>query len=134
MSIHDEYRAALKRLQTGQPLRVPVGTKITNDAVSLEAGRKKGSIKKGRHSFAQLIRDIEDAAQKSSEKTAGAGASGPSEQIDADAANESDKGDATDYKKLYYEALDREISLVYEVQNLKNKLAELERKPRPKLI
>lgn len=51
----DEYFAALDRLQTR-------GEKITNDAVAIEAGRKKGSIKKSRPAFAPLIAAINLAA------------------------------------------------------------------------
>ena len=40
----EEYFKALERLKKNKPLNVPIGTKITNDAVSLEAGRKKGTI------------------------------------------------------------------------------------------
>ena len=50
-----DYFEALDRLQKGRPRIVPLGTKITNDAVSLEAGRKKGSIKKSRDLFKDLI-------------------------------------------------------------------------------
>lgn len=56
------YFEALERLKAGTPQVVQKGTKITNDAVSLEAGRKKGSIKKSRPIFAFLITDIDHAA------------------------------------------------------------------------
>ncbi|SPD37126.1 conserved protein of unknown function (plasmid) [Cupriavidus taiwanensis] len=57
-----DYFLALERLKKGQPQVVPKGTKITNDAVSLEAGRGKGTIKKSRAIFADLIKAIEEAA------------------------------------------------------------------------
>lgn len=65
------YFDALDRLKSGKPQVVAKGTKITNDAVSLEAGRKKGSIKKSRSIFAGLIADIDLAAavQGSPQKT-----------------------------------------------------------------
>lgn len=65
------YYDALDRLKSGKPQVVPKGIKITNDAVSLEAGRKKGSIKKSRAIFAELIADIDlaAAAQGSPQKT-----------------------------------------------------------------
>lgn len=59
----DDYYAALKRLMKGRPERVPEGTRITNDAISMEAGRRKGSIKKSRPQFQNLIRDIAAAAE-----------------------------------------------------------------------
>ena len=40
--ILQDYFDALDRLKNGKPINVPKGTKITNDSVSLEAGRKKG--------------------------------------------------------------------------------------------
>lgn len=65
------YYDALERLKAGKPQLVPKGTKITNDAVSLESGRKKGSIKKSRSIFVWLIADIDlaAAAQSSPQKT-----------------------------------------------------------------
>ena len=56
------YFEALERLKKGRPHFVDKGTKITNDAVSLEAGRKKGSIKKSRRQFEDLIAAIDVAA------------------------------------------------------------------------
>jgi hypothetical protein len=54
-----EYFAALGRLKEGKPVNVPKGTRITNDSVSLEAGRKKGTIKKSRPIFSDLIEAID---------------------------------------------------------------------------
>ena len=59
-----EYYDALERLKINKPIFVPIGTKITKDAVSLEAGRKKGTIKKSRPQFEELIAEIEEAANK----------------------------------------------------------------------
>lgn len=61
--IVEEYRKALDRIKKGKPLRVLPGTKITNDSVSLEAGRKKGTIKKSRPIFADLIAEIQAAIE-----------------------------------------------------------------------
>lgn len=58
----NDYYEALKRLKRGKPVNVPKGTRITNDSVALEAGRKKGSIKKSRPIFTELIKDIADVA------------------------------------------------------------------------
>ena len=41
-----EYFSALDRLKKNKPIRIPKGTKITNDSVALEAGKKKGTIKR----------------------------------------------------------------------------------------
>ncbi|MFY4803621.1 hypothetical protein ACOTWC_06050 [Aliarcobacter butzleri] len=55
------YFEALKRLKDNKPINMPVGTKINNDTVSLEAGRKRGSIKKSREVFDFLIEEINNA-------------------------------------------------------------------------
>jgi hypothetical protein len=51
---NEEYFAALSRLKDRN-------AKINNDAVAIEAGRKKGSIKKSRPQFEALIAAIQDA-------------------------------------------------------------------------
>jgi len=55
------YFEALERLKDNRPINVPKGTKINNDTVSLEAGRKRGSIKKSREVFENLIKAINKA-------------------------------------------------------------------------
>ncbi|OWJ56051.1 hypothetical protein [Paraburkholderia caledonica] len=111
----EEYQEALERLIKGIPKVVPKSTKINNDSVSLEAGRKKGCIKKSRPQFAKLIADIE-AAAKEQKRT-------PQHELDEKLAKH--KGDAKSYRELYESALAREQSLVAEVFTLKLKLAEL---------
>jgi len=62
MSAVNEYYAALERLKANKPTVLPKGSAINNDTVALEAGRKRGSIKKSRH--AALVEAIEQAAQE----------------------------------------------------------------------
>lgn len=62
--LHLEYFRALERLKTGKTTIVAKDTKITNDAVSLEAGRGKGSIKKSRVQFRGLTAAIKLAANE----------------------------------------------------------------------
>lgn len=96
-----DYFDALERLKTGKPVNVPKGTKITNDSVSLEAGRKKGTIKKSRPIFTDLINAIDVAANAEAK---------PSDEMRErlDAA----KAEADRYRTLWEEALVREVSLV----------------------
>ena len=56
------YSAALERLKANKPTLLPKGSAVNNDTVAMEAGRKRGSIKKSRH--AALIETIEVAAQQ----------------------------------------------------------------------
>ncbi|AMV44269.1 hypothetical protein [Paraburkholderia caribensis] len=109
-----EYFAALERLKEGRPQKAPIGTKISNDAVAIEAGRGKGSIKKSRALFADLIRAIDDAAQAERDPTK-----------DQKAKLERTRNDAKDYRLRYEAALARELSLLRELYDLKKTLANL---------
>jgi hypothetical protein len=98
-----DYFEALKRLKMCKPVNVPKGTKITNDSVSLEAGRKNGTIKKSRPIFSDLIEAI-DAAAKADAKA---------KPIDEMRARlDEAKAQSTRYRALWEEALAREVSLV----------------------
>lgn len=110
----EEYYEALNRLKGNRPLRVSKGTRITNDAVSLEAGRGKGSIKKSRALFADLIFAINAAA---AEQVAPAAV----DQVKA-AKN---KAQAEHYRTLYEEAIAREVSLLKENFELKREIMRL---------
>lgn len=110
----EEYYAALQRLQNGEPINVPIGTKITNDAVSLEAGRGKGSIKKSRALFADLIGAIQEAARLERDPE-----HNPKEKV----ARSQARGDY--YRLLYEAALARELSLLKELYELKKQLSKL---------
>ena len=110
----DEYLEALERLKSGRPLHVPKGTKITNDAVSQEAGRGKGSIKRSRAVFSDLVLLIDEAAAEQ--------ATGQNKQkAQLDKAKNLVEQCRTDLEA----ALAREISLLYEVYELKKQLARL---------
>lgn len=110
----DDYFDALERLKKGASKVVPKGTRITNDAVALEAGRGKGSIKKSRLVFADLIAAIEEAAR--------AQASPARENRDRIARA---KADAEDYRSKLDAALVREVCLLRELAEVKKKLAQL---------
>jgi len=58
-----EYFETLNRLVSNEPINIPIGSKINKDAVVLEAGRKRGSIKKSRKVFTELIEAIEKAGK-----------------------------------------------------------------------
>lgn len=109
-----DYFEALERLKCDKPIRVAKGTPITNDAVSLEAGRVKGSIKKSREVHADLIVAI-DLAREDQVK----GKNERQEKIDKV------KTSADDFRLKYEAALAREISLLREVFHLKKQLAKL---------
>lgn len=99
-----DYFDALDRLKLGKTINVPKGTKITNDSVSLEAGRKKGTIKRSRPVFSDLIKAIDDAAKAESRP-----------QDEMRQRLDQAKAEAARYRALWEEALAREISLVKEL-------------------
>lgn len=109
-----DYFAALDRLKAGHTINVQKGSKITNDAVSLEAGRGKGSIKKSRPIFDDLISAIDAAAEAQYKK--------PNQQV---AKLAKAKLSADQYRRELEAALGREISLLYELYEAKKRLAQL---------
>jgi hypothetical protein len=108
------YYAALERLKAGRPTGVPKGTKITKDAVSVEAGRGKGSIKKSRDVFADLIDAITLAAAEQSR---------PVFQQKQRLAKT--RGVAEQCRRDLEAALAREVSLLKELYEVKRRLARL---------
>ncbi|AUT75701.1 hypothetical protein C2L64_51675 [Paraburkholderia hospita] len=103
-----DYYAALERLKKRKNAR------INNDTVAIEAGRKKGSIKKSRPQFAELIEAI-DAANAVAER--------PKREL-TDRLNRA-KGDAKDLQAQLDESLARELALLRQVFGLRKELAAL---------
>ena len=110
----EDYVSALDRLKSGKPPVVPKGTLITNDAVSLEAGRGKGSIKKSRAVFADLILAIEVAAEAKAEL--------PSKDHDKLLRS---KSEGALLRTQLEAALARELSLLKELYEVKKRLQQL---------
>jgi hypothetical protein len=101
------YFAALERLKRRK-------AKINNDSVAIEAGRKKGSIKKSRPGFAALIAAI-DAANEEARRP----------QNDASNRLQQARDDSKKLESLFDAAYARELSLVHEVFALRKQLADL---------
>lgn len=110
----DEYFEALERIKAGRSLNVPKGTKITNDAVSQEASRGKGSFKRSRAVLADLILAIDEAAAEQAK-----GQDKQKTQLDKA------KNSAEQCRMDLEAALARQISLLYDVYELKKQLARL---------
>lgn len=106
-NVIQQYEAALQRLINNEPDIVPAGTKITNDSVALEAGRGKGSIKKKRGCFDELIPKIKAAAAKQKNEI-GAKPSKVTEKL---------------FKDLYHESLARELMLSSQIDALEKDLS-----------
>ncbi|ENS5062473.1 hypothetical protein [Vibrio cholerae] len=107
-----DYWDALERLKAGCPSRVPLGSSINKDTVALEAGRKRGSIKKSRSSFGKLIAAIDTANR----------------EVDVQASQPRDllrkvRAEKQNYKELYHQALNRELMLLDRLARLEKELA-----------
>jgi len=113
MTSHKPYWDALDRLIKNKPIRVSIGSRINKDTVALEAGRKRGSIKKSRPAFKLLILAIADAAN---------GATDENHQLKR--SLESSKIKTKDYRILYHKSLNRELMLIEELRDLKNKMKQ----------
>ena len=108
MSALNDYHAALERLKANKPIILPKGSAINNDTVALEAGRKRGSIKKSRH--AVLIEAIEQATQ-----AAGQNVLSPAQQIEqAKTKTKAVKSDYEQLKEVYEILLEKCNSLLLE--------------------
>lgn len=114
MSVIKDYWDALERLKAGCPSRVPQGSAINKDTVALEAGRKRGTIKRSRSSFRELIVAIDSA----------------STELDTPATPTKDllrkaRAEKQNYKELYHQSLNRELMLLDRLARLEKELARL---------
>lgn len=101
-----KYFEALQRL-------IDRGDKINNDTVALEAGSGRGSIKKSRAAYAELIAAIDQAAQAQATTKA---------ETDPVLALRQEK---TDLVRLLDGALERELALLSEVYDLREEVRQL---------
>ena len=117
MSALNDYYAALERLKANKPIVLLKGSAINNDTVALEAGRKRGSIKKSRH--AALIEAIEQAAQQ-----AGQNVLSPAQQVEqAKSKTKAVKSDYEQLQKDYEILLEKCNSLLVENFELRRKMS-----------
>lgn len=115
------YYAALNRLLSGNSTIVPKGTKISLNAVALEAGKSAGSIKKSRSVYAKLIEEIDIRAREQRN------ASAPGELRVKDAKEKASKAKASSshYETLYKAALARELMLLVQLDKLEEKIRKI---------
>lgn len=109
-----EYFEALERLKANNPKILPKNTKITNDSVALEAGRSRGSIKKSRAVFSQLIEAIDMAAEEQRNIS-----------FDHVASLRAQKEKFAHLQKLYEKAINREIMLIKRIYELEADITKL---------
>lgn len=109
--IIDDYFEALARLKSNSPIRIPKDSKISNDNVSLEAGRKKGTIKKSRPIFDELIIAINETKKKDDALI-----------IEAQTKLNKYKKELQQYKFLYEESINRELMYLEKIDKLEKTL------------
>jgi hypothetical protein len=102
----DQYFAALDRLKAR-------GASISNDAVAMEAGKGRGSIKKSRPAHARLIEEIDNAIKKQQEAKC---ALDPVPGL---------KGDVANLTRQLDESLGREVALLNELYDLRLQVRQL---------
>lgn len=102
----DQYFAALKRLKAR-------GAPISNDAVALEAGKGRGSIKKSRPAHVKLIEEIDEAIKQQEEVK---DAVDPVPDL---------QNTITDLKRRLDQSLEREVALLNEVYDLRHQNKQL---------
>lgn len=107
----DDYYDALQRLIDNKPLNIPKGSKINNDTVALEACRKRGSIKKSREGFEQLINDILNSEAKRTQGTR-----------KLQDKLEQTKIDKINIESLYNESLNRELMYLETISELEEEI------------
>jgi len=112
-----DYWQALDRLVKDQAVRAPKGSPINNDTVAMEAGKSKGSIKKSRAVFSELIAAIESASRDRvipSENTKML-----KDKIKAL------RLEINTVKQSHAESLARELMLIQQIDNLNSQLSEI---------
>ena len=107
----DKYFAALERLKVRKK-------PINNDAVALEAGCCRGSIKKSRPAYAELITAIEAAAKDQAE---GEVASDPVPAL---------RQAIGEITRRLDQSLDRELALLHELYDLRAQVKQFEEENR----
>lgn len=120
MSSNEEYFAALNRIIEGKTRILPAKSSINKDTVALEAGRKRGSIKKSRPEHSSIIAAIEAAASQS--------LLAPKKNLNPNNLRQKNKTCHDEIKKLkkdYEQALGQIVSLIHENHSLKTKLLAL---------
>lgn len=106
-----EYNDALERLKSNTPINISKNSKINNDTVALEAGRKRGSIKKNREIFSELIEDIKTAAKANTSKN-----------IQMEIKTCKLKQKVTKYQDMYEKAINRELMYLERINELEKLL------------
>ncbi|MFT6405931.1 MAG: hypothetical protein ACJAVI_004655 [Candidatus Azotimanducaceae bacterium] len=109
-----DYWEALERIRAGKPTRIPKGSPLNKDTVALEAGRKRGAIKKSRANYRDLIRAIDSA---NSLQTV---------PLRTDDKIKRERQRSLNYREMYHKSINRELMLIERLSQLEKELAKFE--------
>jgi len=114
MSAEDEYRRAFERLKSGKPMRVDKSMPINKlDTVALEAGKKKGSLRKSLHR--ELCKEVLNYEAKADE----------TEVHKEFRLKEQYRTERNEKHELWTQSLARELMLKIRIEELENELARI---------
>lgn len=116
-----EYFEALERLKQNNTLIIKHPYTINNDTVALEAGRKRGSIKKSRENYSLLIKEIEKAKAKKYQ-TSNEGCT-PLQRSKNQLKKSREQSE--EWRKKYEAAIGRELSLLKQINDLKKSISKV---------
>ena len=118
-----DYEEALSRL-------VARGEKVNLDTVAVEAGRKRGSIKRSRPAFEELIQKIELAAKARDGAAVQAPATQDAKGMSVSASSalgrlKNAQAQKKEVERLLAESRARELSAIMQIRDLKGELAAI---------
>lgn len=116
MGGYAHYFSALERLKDNRPEILPLGSPINYDNVALEAGRKKGAIRREREGMTSLRKAIDEAAEEQRALIT------PQDRLKK--AND----EAEKFKSLWEQSIGRELCLARQVRELKEEIKALKQK------
>lgn len=116
---------ALERLEKDQPKIVSKGTLINNDSVAVEAGAKKGSIRKARAGHQVLITEIQAASDRKRLPPPGTQAVSKGRERSLEEKLEHCLKELAACQQQRDEAIAREISLIAELRDAQNQIVQM---------
>ena len=110
MSVEQEFREAKVRIKKNKVINIPRGSKLSLDTVALEAGRKKGSIRRDRYPslYDEIVKDMEETIETPLQL--------------AQRKRDDYKNERNHYKELLGKALGRELMVRDRLKELENEI------------
>ena len=116
MARQEHYWRAFYRLKNDKPIVLPKGSKVNLDNVAMEAGRKRGAIKRSRRSQNEIVAAIDNSSIQISNSH---------RNLVRKLGNESRR--ALDYKSQYHKLLNHTIMLNNKIKEQEEIIAKFNR-------